>query len=90
MPKKADANQPAIVARLRSIGGAVQHLHMVGGGCADLLVAFGGRWFVGECKSEKRTLTESQKRWHELFGMHAPVHVWRDPDEAEACVRGER
>jgi hypothetical protein len=36
---RVDANQRAVVQALRGYGCSVLHLHMVGGGCHDLLIA---------------------------------------------------
>ena len=51
MPKRVDMNQPEIVADLRGIGATVQHLHMVGKGCPDILVGFRGNNWLFEIKT---------------------------------------
>lgn len=90
-PKRADANQPDVVAALRAAGAKVCHLHAVGGGCPDLLVAFRGRWCVIEVKDgakppSERKLTPAEEAWHEEFGQHAPVYICNDVDEALAAI----
>jgi hypothetical protein len=69
MPKRADANQPAIVARARHRGATVQHLHAVGQGCPDLLVGYMGNNLLVEVKNPlvdktHRQLTSDEKVWH--------------------------
>lgn len=45
---RADENQPAIVKAIRDrSGGEVQHLHMVGEGCPDIMVGLPGATIVG-------------------------------------------
>jgi len=90
MPRTAarvDANQSSIVDALRRAGAKVQPLHQVGKGCPDLLVAFRGRWYLGEIKDgkkppSKRKLTPDEANWHELFGAAAPVYVWESEEDA--------
>jgi len=55
---RIDANQPAIIAALRSIGATVQPLHAVGGGCPDLLVGLRGRNILMEVKDGARPPSE--------------------------------
>jgi len=76
---RADANQKRIVEALRAAGAAVEHLHMVGGGCADILVTFRRVHYLVEIKTEHGQLTDQQRFWHL---RHAPVHVVCTPDEA--------
>jgi hypothetical protein len=75
---KIDANQPAVVKALRSAGCTVQHLHQVGAGCPDLLVAISGNVFLVEVKDGSKPpsaqkLTPDQVIWH--AGWKAEVHV---------------
>ncbi len=77
---KVDLNQPAVVKAIRAIGGEVQHLHEVGRGCPDLLVAFRQRWYVIEVKSDDGELNEDQKKWATKFP--APVYVVRSAEQA--------
>ena len=83
---RVDANQGEIVAAARAVGAEVQHLHALGKGCPDLLVAFHGNWYVVEVKDgnkppSARRLTEDEAEWHEKFGRCAPVHVWETVDD---------
>lgn len=69
--RRADGNQPDIVAALRKAGASVQPLHTVGQGVPDLLVAF-DRTFVMEIKDPSkpksdRKLTPVQQKWHEAW-----------------------
>ena len=67
---KIDRNQPEIVAALERVGCQVLHLHLVGGGCPDLLVKTrGGRLLLLEIKDgdkppSERGLNIKQKRFH--------------------------
>ena len=78
VPKRVDANQPQIVADMRSIGAETQSLHMVGEGCADQLVYYNETLFVIEIKTEKGKLTPKQKAWHKRF----PAKIARTSEEA--------
>lgn len=65
---KVDANQAEIVAALRKVGASVTPIHMVGSGCPDLLVGFGGRTLVLEVKDgakppSARKLTDDEVMW---------------------------
>jgi hypothetical protein len=53
-PGHTDANQSAIVLRLKQFGASVQDLSAVGGGCVDLLVGFKGRCYALEVKAPGR------------------------------------
>ena len=64
MPKRVDANQPEIVQALRDIGATVQHLHMVGKGCPDILVGFRGNNWLFEIKTKAGKLTPDETTWH--------------------------
>lgn len=64
-----DANQPAIVDALRTVGASVQHLHMVGHGCPDILVGYRGCNILMEIKDgskipSRRKLTPDEVKWH--------------------------
>lgn len=66
---RIDANQPQIVKALRQVGATVQHMHMVGAGCPDILVGFQGQNFAMEIKDgakppSARKLTEDEACWH--------------------------
>jgi len=77
---KRDANEPEIVKALRKHGATVQPLSV--GGVPDLLVGYMGVNLLFEVKSDKGTLTEDQKVWHENWiGQKTIVH-----NPAEALV----
>lgn len=68
----ADRNQPEIVAALRKAGCTVQHIHVIGMGCPDILVGFRGNNFLMEIKdgmasNYAKRLTEDEKHWHALW-----------------------
>ena len=69
MPKRVDANQRTIVRALRSLGFSVLHLHAVGRGCPDLLVAGLDRRtgeiadVLVELRSKGGRLTEHEKEF---------------------------
>lgn len=91
MPKKVDANHPAIVAALRQAGASVQSLAALGKGCPDVLVAYRGQWFVAEIKDgskapSRRVLTDAEQDWHATFGHKAPVHIWESIDDALQAI----
>lgn len=84
---RVDGNQSEIVDGLRRIGAEVQHLHTIGKGCPDLLVAFRGQWYAVEVKDGEKPaaaqkLTPDEVAWHEKFSRHAPVYVWTSLDDA--------
>lgn len=79
---RVDANQPDIVEALRAAGARVQHIHIIGHGCPDILVAFRGRWYVAEIKDSRGQLTPDEVRWHEDFSVQGPVHIWRTARQA--------
>lgn len=86
--RRADGNQPAIVAALRKAGASVQPLHTVGQGVPDLLVAF-DRTFVMEIKDPSkpksdRKLTPAQQKWHD--GWIGEKHVVETPESAVAIL----
>ncbi len=66
---RVDANQREIVDALRSVCVSVQHLHMVGSGCPDLLCSIKNHTFLIEIKDGKKpfykqALTPDQLIWH--------------------------
>jgi len=83
---RVDANQPAIVRALRDIGASVQHLHMVGHGCPDILVGYRGVNYLMEIKSdEKASFTDDEIKWRqEWFGN---MFVVTSPEQAIEIVR---
>ena len=58
---KIDANQPEIAEAFRQLHCKVQHLHMVGIGCPDLLVGINGFNVLVEVKTDTGKLTNDQK-----------------------------
>jgi hypothetical protein len=90
--RRADGNQPEIVAALRAAGAVVQPLHTVGGGVPDLLVATKTRTMVMEIKDptkpkSDRKLTPAQQKWHDMW--IGEKHVVETVDEALAALKGE-
>ena len=82
---KVDANHSAIVAELRRQGASVQSLAMVGDGCPDLLVGYGGVNALMEIKDEdqpasKRRLNYQQALWHAYW--KGPVLLVESPEDA--------
>jgi len=70
-PKKVDSNQPELVKLLRQLGFSVLHLHEVGKGCFDLLVAKHGVNVLCEVKDGNKY--PSQRRFtpqQEEFNFH--------------------
>ena len=91
MAKRIDNNHVEIVKGLRAVGAEAQSLAGVGKGCADVLVAFRGRWYVAEIKDgskppSKRKLTNDEIDWHKKFSPHAPVHIWTSLDDALKAI----
>jgi hypothetical protein len=69
---KADDNQPEIVKAFRSLGATVQHLHMVGKGCPDILVGYRGVNLLVEIKDgskppSQRKLTPDEVAFFESW-----------------------
>ena len=87
-----DGNQNDIVDALRAAGARVQLLHTVGHGCPDTLVAFRGAWYVAEIKNPqgRNRLTPDQVRWHEDFGIHATIYIWRTIRQALCDIGAAR
>ena len=83
--KKADANQPAVIAALRREGYSVTPIHRVGQGCPDLLVGAMGVNVCIEIKDGDKPLTDGELKWHANWG--GQVDIARSPDEAVAVVR---
>ncbi len=72
--RRVDSNQAEIVAALREYGCSVQHLHIIGKGCPDLLVGIHGRNYLIELKSNRRSkLTEDECRWFENWSGQVTV-----------------
>jgi len=82
---KVDANQAEVVVALQKAGASVTSLAAVGGGVPDLLVSWGGRWYVLEVKDgarppSRRKVRANQAAWHDQ--QRAEVHVVLSPEDA--------
>lgn len=69
IPRRVDKNQSALVKAFRQLGIQVTHMHAVGQGVFDLLLAH--RWLVVSCEIKdgekppsKREFTPAQKEWN--------------------------
>lgn len=88
-----DANEPVIVAALRSLGWLVQPLS--GSGVPDLICWTGARLILVEVKDgakcrSHRKLTDAQEGWHrEWGGAGAPVFVVTSVEDVETLGRAE-
>lgn len=87
---KSDANQAAIVADLRKLGCSVLHLHTVGQGCPDLLVAYKMRGNTllevkdGSKPPSARKLTPAQEKFHAEW--KGPIFTVTSTREALECM----
>lgn len=85
--KRVDANQPSVVAELRSMGCFVEpRLSQVGAGCPDLLVGYRGRWLVVELKDPEKVpsaqkQTDDERRWEERLDGRADYVVATSSEE---------
>lgn len=85
-PARVDRNQAAIVAGLRQRGRLVEHLHMVGEGCPDLLIGCpSGRLVLLEVKAPGGRLTPRQVSWFEMWAGYPAFCVF-GLDEALAVT----
>lgn len=82
--KRVDANQRLIVAALRQAGATVQHLHMVGHGCPDVLCGISGRNVLLEIKHGHGRLTKDEREWHECW--RGEVYVVYTVDDALKAI----
>lgn len=73
---KTDANQQAVIERLREIGAKVRYIKEP----VDLLVGYRNRTIPLEVKTEEGRLTKQQVEF--IAEWPAPVIVARDPEEA--------
>lgn len=83
---RIDTNQPEIVKEFRKHGCTVQHLHMVGDGCPDIAVGFGGINYLIEIKDGNkppsgRKLTKDEQMWHN--GWNGSVHIIESVKDVE-------
>ena len=86
---KVDANQTSIVLALRTIGASVQHLHMVGQGCPDLLVGYRGQNILLEVKDghkppSRRILTPDEQAWFDDW--RGTAYIVYSPEDAVTLV----
>ncbi len=81
---KVDANQQAIVDRLRACG---VHVEIVGKP-VDLLCSHRNIWHIVEVKNEegKNQLTADQVKF--IARSQAPIHIVRSPEEAVRAILG--
>ena len=75
---RVDANQPGIVAGLRTAGCTVALAHAVGRGFPDLVVGYRGCTYLLEVKDgdkppSARNLTTAQVKWHGEWRGHVSV-----------------
>lgn len=92
MPRTAarvDANQPAIVNRLRAIGATVLHTHQLKN-CFDILVGYRNRTFLMEIKDPAqppsgRQLTKGEAAFRDSW-RGSPYHVVHTFEEALAIL----
>ena len=77
---RVDENQVAVVKALRKIGASVLHLHRVGSGCPDLLVAYRGRNVLLEVKRPGEKPNALQVKFYEKW--RGEVHIVYSPLEA--------
>jgi hypothetical protein len=84
---RIDTNQPRMVRRLRELGFHIVHLHMLGRGVPDVLVsAYSNRTerveaLLVEIKTDKGTLTDDERTWHESYPEGGPLIVARNEDD---------
>lgn len=81
---KTDANQQAIVERLRAIGARVFYVKEP----VDLLVGYRNATVLLECKAPGGRITKAQAEFIAQWNGGA-LHVVRDPDEAVNLVLQE-
>lgn len=85
---RVDTNQPDIVDALRAVGATVQHLHMVGGGCPDLLVGFRMQNYLLEVKTERGSMNQQQWDWATTW-RGGGVHIVRSVEDALGVILGK-
>lgn len=94
--RRADANQKAVIAALRSVGATVVSLHAVGGGVPDLLVGYRGETYLLELKGSKSASSSKtgggkktiprQEAWRAAWRGRA-VRILEDEDDLAAFYR---
>lgn len=88
---KIDANQPSIVSALRKIGASVLHLHTLGKGAPDILIAYRGRNVLLEIKDgslppSARALTPDEAKFHAEW--RGELHIVHSVEDAIRAVVG--
>lgn len=88
---RIDANQVEIVSALRKVGATVQHLHVIGLGCPDVLVGWKGKNHLLEIKDgslppSKRALTRQERDWHAWW--RGTVYTVNSIEDAMAVIVG--
>ena len=83
---KRDYNEPEIVKALVSVGAVVFRLPAP----ADLLVCHHGQYYLLEVKSEKGSMTRSQKNdQRDLERVDCKIHIVRNPKQALSVIGAE-
>jgi len=82
--KRADVNQPEIVAALRQVGASVQPIYRLGRGVPDLLCGFRGQNYLLEIKHNRGVLTPDEALWLDTWRGQAAIV--RSIDEALKAI----
>ncbi len=85
----SDQNTKGIVEKLRKGGAIVLYLKAVSRtkGVPDLIVGYGGQWYMLEIKNVKGELSEHQVKWHaSAAGIGGPIATIRTLDEAKIAI----
>lgn len=88
--RRTDGNQTEIVETFRALGASVQHLHIVGKGCPDILVGYMGINSLIEIKDgskppSKQALTKEEAEWHDSW--RGQVAIISTTDQAIEYLR---
>ena len=84
MPKRVDSNQKEIVKALRQFGASVAHTYTVGHGFPDILVSYGGDYYLMEIKMPKSKLTPDEVEFHQNW--IGKIHIVRSVDDALRAI----
>ena len=85
--KKRDLSEPAIVAALEAAGAIVFRIDRP----VDLLVGWGQRWVLIECKTGKRRASPEQTATLGRCYAHAlPIYLVRSPEDALQAIGASR
>jgi hypothetical protein len=87
---RIDDNQKKIVEQLRRCGYSVQHLHMIGRGCPDILVGANNRNYLFEIKDEgktasKKKLTPDEEKFFQSW--NGQVQIIENIDDALLLIK---